>query len=86
MVEALDDGLDGMFGHLCGVLPDGGEIDEGQAGDFAIVVTHDRYVAGNVEVGTGQGIEDAMGAPVIRREDGGGQLCVIKEAAAGPVR
>ena len=29
LVEALDDGLDGMFGHLRGVLPDGGEIDEG---------------------------------------------------------
>lgn len=71
MVEALDDGLDGSFGHQRGVPADGGEIDEGQPGDFAIAVPDYRYVVGNVNAGPGEGVEDAIGAPIIGREDGG---------------
>ena len=83
MVEALDDGLDGVFGHQGGVLADGGEIDEGQPGDLAIVVARDRYIAGNLDAGTDEGVEDAMGASVICREDGGGQLFVVEDVTGG---
>jgi len=83
MVEALDDGLDGTFGHLRGILPDGGEIDEGQPRDFTVVVAHYRYVTGNVDVGPSEGVTDAMGASVIHREDGGGQPFFVEEVAAG---
>src|SRR5262249_45663201 len=82
-VEALDDGLDGMFGHQCGVLADGGEIDEGQPGDVAVVVAHDGYIAGDVDVRTDEGVEDAMGASVVGRENGRGQLPVTQGGAAG---
>jgi hypothetical protein len=32
VVETLEDGSDGVFGHLNGVLLDGGEVDEGETG------------------------------------------------------
>ena len=69
MVETLDDGLDGLFGHQRGVLADGGEIDEGQPGNLAVVVADYRYITGNVDAGPGEGVEDAVGAPVICRDD-----------------
>jgi hypothetical protein len=46
MVEALDDGLDCLFGHQRGVLADRGQVDEGQPGDLAVVVADYRYVTG----------------------------------------
>jgi len=73
MVEALDDGLDGSFGRQCSVLADGGEIDEGQPGDSVIVVADNRHVTGNVNAGPDEGVQDAMGASVVRREDSGRQ-------------
>lgn len=83
MVEALDDGLDGLFGHQRGVLADGSEIDEGQPGNLAVVVADYRYITGNVDAGPGEGVEDAVGAPVICREDGGRQLFFVEDVAAG---
>jgi drug/metabolite transporter (DMT)-like permease len=83
VVEALDDGLDGVLGHQRGVLADRGEIDEGQARDLAIVVARDRYIAGNVDAGPDEGVEDAMGASVICREDGGGQLVAGEDVTGG---
>jgi Sugar (and other) transporter len=82
MIEALDDGLDGSFGHQRSVLADGGEIDEGQPGDFAVVIADYRYITGNVYPGPGEGVEDAVGAPVIGREDGGRQLIFVEDMAA----
>jgi hypothetical protein len=38
------DSLDGELGHLVGVQADGGEVDEGEAGDLAVVVADDRDV------------------------------------------
>jgi hypothetical protein len=83
VVEALDDGLDGVFGHQCGGLAGGGEIDERQPGDLAIVIARDRYIAGNIDAGTDEGVEGAMSASVICREDGRGQLFVVEDVTGG---
>jgi len=83
VVEAFDDGLDGLLGHQRGVLADGGEVDKGQPRDFAVVVADHRDIARNVEAAPDEGVQDAVGAPVVGREDGGRQLLLAEDAPAG---
>jgi hypothetical protein len=70
-----------MFGHQRGVLADGSEVDKGQAGDVAVVVAHDGQAAGNVDPGPDEGVEQAVGAAVVGREDSRGQPPVLEQVA-----
>src|SRR4029078_749514 len=71
LVEPFRDCLDSEFGDVGRVLAHGGEVDEGQLGQAAVVVADDGYVAGHVDASAQEGAEHAVGAAVVAGDDGG---------------
>ena len=51
-VEPFDGGLDGQSGELRTVLAHRGEVDMRESSEMAVVITHDRDLSRNVDVGT----------------------------------
>jgi hypothetical protein len=71
-VEPFGSGLDGELGHPGNVLAVGGEVDEGQVGEAAVVVPDHRYVGGYLDFHSDEGVDQAQGAPIIAGDDSGG--------------
>ena len=71
---------DGEAGELLGVLRDGSERDV-RAGQPAVVEADDRHVAGHVDVGAAQDVENAGGAAVVEHGDRGRQGVSVEQRA-----
>jgi hypothetical protein len=79
LVQPLGGGFDGELGHLGCVLPDHGEVDEGEPGDAAVVVADHRDVVWDVQAGAAEGGDDAVGATVVGGEDRAGWLVGLQQ-------
>ena len=72
LVEPFHDRPHRLFGLLARFLADGGQVDVGEPGQHAVVVAGHRDVAGHIDAGAQQLIEQSDGALIVAGADRGG--------------
>src|SRR4051812_4394816 len=81
--EVSDGRRNGTLGESEGVLPDGGEIDMGEAGEAGVIEANDGDFVGDGDAGAQEGVKDAGGAVVVEGKDGGGTRSAVEERTGG---